>query len=365
MAIIDRGRVPGTGEVAGVELPRCPIPWQPHALAPVFSGYRHYAPAGLLQSQAQMRLLEGVVFDPDVPTMRVWFPSLGGTPQYNEILGPCGRFPPVVFAHGQCEDTRSGVQGDDWLAQSLHYLTWADSPILRQLARAGYVVAVPQLSGGHPAQDADLVTLRRVVAWLRQQWQYASLLADSTAVIGHSRGGVQAARLASELGSRAFVSLSGDFHGASSDPAAVLRAVAAPKLFVFGGTEHDPQLLRGLDASLHVANIRKMQHFDYLLPNVMPCQVEAGPCAYAPRALADLVTMFLGRYLPAAGGDLGIPPSLQIPEGWDDGLSQQQLFYTGGYLTGMDAWAGSVAECRLELSFETKEASGTLVVPNR
>jgi hypothetical protein len=92
----------------------CPIAWRPTALAPVFYAYRDYGTAG------------GAPGD-----VRVFFPSLDGSPDSGEILRDCGRYPLIVFAHGHCSTDTD------------HYLKRFEVPAV--LARAGYVVAVPRL----------------------------------------------------------------------------------------------------------------------------------------------------------------------------------------------------------------------------
>src|SRR5215471_11325828 len=95
----------------------CPIGWQPGALTPVFYGYRDYD---------QTQGAPGKV--------RVWYPSLDGSPQDADVLQGCGRYPVILFAHGECDGDVD------------HYLKWDLLPA--QLARAGNVVAVPQLALG-------------------------------------------------------------------------------------------------------------------------------------------------------------------------------------------------------------------------
>jgi hypothetical protein len=76
----------------------------PSILAPVFHGFKDYAS----------------------PSVRVYFPSLDGSPHNAALLVKCERFPLVMFVHGDC--------GGDLFQQ------WISLPA--QLARSGYVVAV-------------------------------------------------------------------------------------------------------------------------------------------------------------------------------------------------------------------------------
>ncbi|MDQ3735399.1 MAG: hypothetical protein M3400_15630, partial [Actinomycetota bacterium] len=91
----------------------CPISWQPSALTPVFYGHRDYTTA-----------------DGAPANVRVFFPSLDGSPQHGAMLEGCGRYPVILFAHGHCP-------GD---TQHRQYLEWFRLPA--QLARSGYVVVV-------------------------------------------------------------------------------------------------------------------------------------------------------------------------------------------------------------------------------
>lgn len=83
-----------------------PIAWRPNALAPVFYGRRSYGTA------------DGAPGD-----VRVFFPSLDGSPDTGEILRPCGLYPLIVFAHGHCPTDTD------------EYLKWFEVPAV--LARAG------------------------------------------------------------------------------------------------------------------------------------------------------------------------------------------------------------------------------------
>src|SRR6266581_4850540 len=97
--------------------PACPIGWQPSVLAPVFYGVREV--------------------DPEVGApvaSRIFFPSLDGAVFDAPILADCGRYPLIVFVHGQCSEPSHD-----------HYKKWFELPA--QLARGGYIVVVPMLAG--------------------------------------------------------------------------------------------------------------------------------------------------------------------------------------------------------------------------
>jgi hypothetical protein len=123
--------------------PSCPIGWQPSALAPVFYGYREYSTA-----------------DGAPLTVRVYFPSLDGSPSDAAPLLGCGRYPLVLFFHGSCP------------GEANQYHKWFVLPA--QLARAGYVVAIPQIAGIDllPSEAPDVqAQLRDLHDWMRAGWE--------------------------------------------------------------------------------------------------------------------------------------------------------------------------------------------------
>jgi hypothetical protein len=346
----------------------CAIPWQPHALAPVFWGVHHIGPPVIApvalatdssddgNSQAKHSVdqtadsaataiidpggLHAGIFAP--APMRILFPTLDGSPQHAQILFRCGAYPLVVLLHGQCQ-----------AAQSTHYLAWANSPLAMQLARAGYVVVVPQLSG-QAASDSEVELVRSVIDWVRKSWVHARLVASApeTAVIGHSRGSVLAGLVAAKEGVRAYVSLSGDWHGSFGDPTEAQQAIAAPMLFIKDEGEGDVDLGRFQDLPLprYRSVLKGGGHYDYLMPASSPCAARPGDCTRTPSITADLVTMFLGRFAAAAEAE---DLAAQIPDSLVRGLgplTMQQEFYAGAYLHSFDG--PSIPGCGFEMRFE-------------
>jgi len=169
----------------------------PSILAPVFHGFKDYAS----------------------PSVRVYFPSLDGSPHNAALLVKCERFPLVMFVHGDC--------GGDLFQQ------WISLPA--QLARSGYVVAVakivPRPADGDPATTAPL---RAVHDFMRNTWEFRERLMPrpSTGVMGRSWGGTLAAQLANEIPAAAFTSLSGAF-GQTSNPFGLLSNIRVPSLFLW------------------------------------------------------------------------------------------------------------------------------------
>jgi pimeloyl-ACP methyl ester carboxylesterase len=317
----------------------CPIGWQPQAFAPVFFGARTLGPA------------EGA----PVP-LRIFFPSLDGAVETAPLLAGCGRHPLVVFCHGHC-------QGD-----TDHFRRWFRLPA--QLARAGYVVVVPQLAGnaggsspsvpGHP----DLPTLDAVIAWARSGWDGTEVLQPSpaTGLVGHSFGaGLAAVYAVDHPDVSAFAGLSGpwgDWFGGVPFP---LPRLDLPTLLTWGGvgdsfTQLSDAQWEQLRRPRHRVVFTEGEHWDYLpeAPDA-PCNHGFGPCHSAGAASHDLVTMFLARYLPPElATDLPprVPDTLAPPASWRDGLTFQQEFFAGGYLNGWEALDGD--DCGVEVSSATE-----------
>jgi alpha-beta hydrolase superfamily lysophospholipase len=205
-------------------------------------------------------------------TVRVFFPSLDGSVFAAPILDGCAQFPVILFAHGQCH--QAGTE---------HYKRWYQLPV--QLARSGYVVVVPDLPSmatdpsteDHPALGAMVSTL----VWLRGEWEHRDVLLPAaaplaTAIAGHSRGALLAARFARVVDTQpgllsldAFASLSGvwgEWHGSRLP----IRDLTVPMLFVSGDFVVDPftdfseELWAALDPPKHRAVFAEGGHWDYL-----------------------------------------------------------------------------------------------------
>jgi hypothetical protein len=287
----------------------CDLGWQPSVLAPIFYGLRDYAPGAGLGTPC-----------------RVFFPSTDGAVDFAPILEGCGRYPLVVFAHGQCTEVD-------------HYKKWY--PMLANLARCGYVVASPRLPGVElGAWQADVPVLREVLSWMENQWEFRHMLMPRPArgVMGHSFGALCGSELAVEIGCAAYVSLSGDWHSVSNEVAARFAAFGFPNLFTWG-TGFDPNaqlanLWDSLPAPRHKVEFIGAGHFDYLSPDTTTCQGFPGECDLVPAMAADVVSLFFGKYLPpeswpALGGQ--IPDSLEPPT---VALTYEQQFFAGFQFPG-------------------------------
>ena len=322
----------------------CPIGWQPTALTPVFYGVRDYDPAPV----ADPGLGPGPVPERPPARLRVFFPSLDGAVFDAAILEGCGRYPLILLAHGHC-------QGD-----ANQFLKWFQLPA--QLARSGYVVVVPQLTGigGHPSSDQTTQqTLADTLRWMRESWEHRATLlpAPATGLAGHSFGALHAGILATNTQIAAVASLSGvwiDWPDAAG-PRPILQG-SFPRLFTWGTeafSERDAILPDSLWNQIAVPKHRAVftngEHFDYLYAPQLPCRGTKGPCRYVGEATADLVTMFFARYLPPElAPDLPgripntlVPPPLQ--------LTPEQEFFAGGHLIGMGLFNGN-AQCGVAIT---------------
>jgi Chlorophyllase enzyme len=334
----------------------CPIGWQPTALTPVFYGIRDYDPSPVADPGL------GPLPVPERPParLRVFFPSLDGAVFDAAILEGCGRYPLILFAHGHC-------QGD-----ANQFLKWFQLPA--QLARSGYVVVVPQLTGigggSHPSSDqVTQQTLAETLQWMRESWEHRATLlpAPATGLAGHSFGALHAGILATTTPVAAVASLSGvwiDWPGGAG-PRPILLGTF-PRLFTWGTepfSERDAILPDSLWNQIAVPKHRAVftngEHFDYLYAPQLPCRGSKGPCRYVGEATADLVTMFFARYLPPEltpdlpgriPGTL-VPPPLQ--------LTPEQEFFAGGHLIGMGLFNGN-AQCGVAI---TRELSTDRTVP--
>lgn len=299
----------------------CPIAWQPNALAPVFYGYREYGPG---QGNAPVPL-------------RVFFPSIDASPEMGSILAGCGRYPVILFAHGHCPRD-----------EAVTYLRWVLLPA--QLARAGYVVVVPQIpsigtnpSPTHPA----LAAIANILAWLRHTWEHRQVLMPpkATGVAGHSFGGLHTAQVAlTNSDVAAYAALSADWHNWAGQQLPIL-GIQQPKLVLEGGDELFPGLSdtewNALSAPKHRAIFKNGDHWSYLpAEEILPCPSPRGPCPYIPAATADLLTMFFGKYLPpelAPQLPSSIPGNLFPPRLV---LTPAQKPFAKNYLEGMRALSG-------------------------
>jgi hypothetical protein len=293
----------------------------------------------------------------------VFFPSLDGAVFDAPILEGCGRYPLILFAHGNCNEPE-------------HYKKWFEVPAA--LARSGNVVAAPELpatsgatypwSEPHP----DLGRLVNTLSWMRLQWEHAAVLlpAPATGIIGHSYGALLGARLAATTNVSAYASLSGAWDEWPADSPRPINNFAVPMLFMWGGGFDSRVSLDalglwgGLGKPKHKVIFSGAEHWDYLPAGRTSCEGGLrGPCNRVVVLSMDIVATFFGKYLPPEqwpGLGALLPPSLIAPA---LSLTTEQQFYAGGHLLGMSLIAGR-PECSVTLAWQTVAgASGSVTRP--
>lgn len=324
--------------------------WQPSVLAPVFYGFAdHDEDEGLLSPA------------------RVFYPSLDGSPQDAPMLTGVGRYPVVLFLHGQCTESGTGPE---------HYLRWDIVPA--QLARSGFVVIVPRLTSQAPfGENADFTTAMRAVEWVRTTWDHRQELLPRpmTAVAGHSwgalLGGLVAKSLRAQQSLSAFASLSGGWLEWPSVPPRPLDLDVAT-LFMWGtgssdlfanlgGASHS--VLDAVVGARHEVVFQDGEHWDYFREGSTSCGgLFRGPCSLMRPLAADFLTTFLTHYMPPQKWSFlasTIPHTL-VPPPLD--LTQEQEFFAGGHLTGFQNITGS-STCRVTHSWRLPPfAQGSIVL---
>jgi Chlorophyllase enzyme len=317
----------------------CEISWQPSGLAPVFYGVRDYEAA-----------------DGAPLSCRVFFPSLDGAVFEARLLEGCGRYPLILFAHGDCSELD-------------HYKKWFELPA--QLARSGYIVVVPQLVFSGLSEisipvdiTANVQRLSATLAWLREQWEYRQvLLPSANGIIGHSRGGVAAASFAQSTNLQAYASLSGVWNELPSETPLPITSLDTPKLLMWGtGFDVNAQLSEaqwaGLPVPRHRVTFSDGAHWDYLPSGRTSCQGALGSCNLVLAIAGDLATMFFSKYLPPEKwpglstyvANILIPPIYR--------RTMEQNVFAGTWLPGL-FMVPSRPECSVTLTYATSSRTYT------
>ncbi len=382
--------------VSGTD-PTCPIGWKPSLFKPVFYGYTDttatFPPEAIARAPTSATAVKPASADESPYTterataapgqvssaaaaspeafatplfgiqhpLRIFYPSLDGAPQDAPMLTGCGRYPLVIFLHGEC------FQDSD------HYKKWFELPAT--LARSGYVVLVPRLSGAPPGGSAaDLEMVRRLVSWARSEWSgHESLMpTPATALIGHSHGGGNTTVVVNTWPHlfSAYVSLSGVvLSGGFSH--------IIPKLFMVGGDDEVEVLgvpisngVERMTEPAHYVVFHGGGHWDYLPRGRSACEAGLqGPCNITHQVGADMVACFLTRYLrPEAVPDVKLGPfhlfrvhaSLRPPTFWRMLLTNEQKFFAGGHLVAWGLAAGREG-CGLTSEWKVPGQKGSLV----
>ncbi len=340
----------GCADLVGSAVNSCPsdaasneINWIPDVAHPVYWGVQDLTRSRKPRNPSPPR------------NMLIYYPA-GRGEQHPSLLRLCiARWPVVLFLHG---DPPSGVPINNW------YRSWWE--LGSTLARCGYVVVVPQLSNGdtNAPISNDAATIAAAVAdtmsdinWVRTQWRGAPWVDQrptSTAVVGHSRGGVLAAEVAAahpEMG--AFVSLSGAFFD-TTDPPAILQAVTVPSFYQWGtgALFDDPgqwdQL--GKPKSKYAAIYQRGEHFDYV-EAIDAGGARRGPCAFTGRVANALAALFISSNVASL---TQIPINLSKPSA---SLTPLQAIFAADHLRALDL-INNERGCRVDLKWNVDGTIG-------
>jgi pimeloyl-ACP methyl ester carboxylesterase len=310
------------------------LSWGPNVLSPVFYGYADYF------------LRDGA------PTpIRVYYPSLDGSPPCAPLLGGPGLFPLAIFLHGQCSEAQ-------------HYTKWSLLPAV--LARSGFVVAIPDLGFvddpwmlSNPAYPL----IDRTLSWMRTAWPHNAVLMAPPVlgIVGHSYGALLGGQLATTVPATAYASLGGGWTGwtTSTWP---LNRIRIPTMLAWGtfdglATLPQPNWDR-LSFPKYRLRFTDGDHWDFLPSS--SCAGSAGPCNLVAALAADFVTLFLSKFMPPSfRGDLHIGENLALPS---EPLTTEQQFFAGGHLQSFSMLAGR-PPCHADLSWATDGGSGVRQFP--
>jgi pimeloyl-ACP methyl ester carboxylesterase len=316
-----------------------PLSWGPSVLTPVFYGYADYGPSSLGPGSYASSRFSGAPVD-----MRVYYPSLGGSPHCAPFLTGPGRFPLVLLLHGQCNQNTG------------HYIDWSSTTLPAVLARSGFIVAIPNLVGmGHPweLQDPTYARIHNVIDWLHTYWSHrAFIMMDppTLGIIGHSYGALFGAQLALTLPATAYVSLGGAWaEWVGSRPQLIM-----PKLMAWGSADWDaaPAYYNALFLPKHRLVFQDGEHWDFVPAAGAVCSAPSpplqGPCGLVDDLAGDFSALFFTKYMPpeAAEGVAGMIPDSLEPT--NVALTMEQMFYAGGHLGSFGALA---SPCHATLSW--------------
>lgn len=253
----------------------------------------------------------------------LYFPSLDGAVWTAPILD--GSYPLVVFLHGN----RTGSENEDLCPEdeSSDYRRWWT--VLHLLARCGFVVACPDLSGTISADpESTLPLIRRVIDFMYDEWEHRSVLVRSgddpggkLGIAGHSWGANSGLRLAVTSEAQAFAAVAGTWETGSSED---FRNLDMPILFASGTVAYDllansaNQPYTPRNAPKHQAALAELGHWGWFRQGeIFPCSGDAPyPCTSGAHILSELLVAFFTRYLydeasivPYLLEDTGTPPN--------------------------------------------------------
>lgn len=280
---------------AALMLTGCPCTTSPSIVAPSFWGYMDF-PAG----------------GNSLVPRRVYYPSWDRAPATATILKSCTTYPLIMFLHGQGST----------------YFSWVNLPA--HLARAGFVVVVPETGGLPGWENNALIYPRAVLNWITARGSPFHGYIDGTSVglCGHSYGATTAGSLAVEIGARAFASLAGAWDEAVGIPNYTLPLGALnAALFAVSDAASDiessgfelgihQELWDMVKRPKHHIKFWNAKHFDYLAED--PIVDKRGPCALVPELTAEVLVTFFSKYMVPAGSNGNpleslIPPPVLLP----------------------------------------------------
>lgn len=312
------------------------VSWGPSVLRPVFYGYADY---------------DGSTGAPT--ELRVYYPSLDGSPACGSFLTGSGRWPLVVFLHGECNENEA------------HYSEWFRLPAT--LARCGYVTVLPNLN---PHQDptntsnSNYALITDVIDWMFNSWsKRAYLMPGKLGMAGHSWGALHAGKVANDQSADVYVSLGGTWTDWLAQPDSPLTAMTLPRLIAWGDQDWSAIIPDGnwnaLPTNRHKLVFTDGQHWDVVPGTSTICEGgdPLGPCTLTADLAADLAAIFLSKHMPPEDAtDLGgIGNDLSLPSVT---LTGDQVFYAGAHLTSLSTF-GPDADCDAALSWVTSSGSGS------
>jgi len=342
------GLLSGCAELIEDVLDTCPtdpaesggISWTPDAGRPVFWGYHELTTA------------DGAPRD-----MRIYYPTYEGITLNAPILKMClVRWPVVMFLHGQ---PPSGVPTPGY------HRKWFHLPAV--LARCGYVVVVPNHGALLPQDSEAPAMVQAAMAdldWVRNSWSESEWVHKQpafTAVVGHSYGGLLAARIAAahpEFGALASLSAPYGELGALQ----LLSPIAMPSFFMWARGNGGGLPFEELDGPAHLwdqltmpkyASVFQGEHFDYLRPEDSGSALR-GPCSSVGGVAADLVALFIASKVRVPLGHTNVNVNLAVPQ---VALTPQQQFFAGAHMQGQDAFDAHEG-CHLDLKWNVDGVTG-------
>jgi pimeloyl-ACP methyl ester carboxylesterase len=198
---------------------------------------------------------------------------------------------------------------------------------------------------------------QRDIDWLRTGWHWAPWVrprGTPIAVMGHSYGAIQAARIAigwSEVG--ALAAFGGPFLEPNDAPQ-MFANIRCPSLFMFSGSPHayqeqiesdnpSPSNFWRTIPGDHYAAIYQGEHFDYLEPS-QSGTAPRGPCSQIGELAAELAALFVSRVLRPL---TFVSTSLRKPQ---VSLTEKQWQLAVAYMKAIDRPWGDA--CRIHLKWK-------------